>query len=168
MTSLKNSPSPSFHGLLAPLALLASLLAAGCAPAPPRAHGGADEAAQSAREALLAQRPEWAFRGRVALSQGGNGGNAGIHWRQRGADFEIELSAPITRQSWRLHSQGARVVLEGMAGGPREGTDAEALLLEATGWRIPVAAMAAWARGVRAPGVAEFASDPQARPATDR
>ena len=42
--------------------------------------------------------------------------------------------------------------LEGLEGGTREGDDAEALLLEATGWRIPVTAMAAWARGARAPG----------------
>ena len=37
----------------------------------------------------------------------------------------------------------------------REGADAEALLLEATGWRIPLDAMAAWVRGVRAAGPAD-------------
>jgi outer membrane lipoprotein LolB len=56
--------------------------------------------------------------------------------------------------------------LEGLEGGTRDGSDADALLLEATGWRIPVTAMWAWARGARAPGAAVLGSVAQARPAT--
>jgi outer membrane lipoprotein LolB len=142
------------------------LLLAACASAP-RPQLAANEAAQAAREGQLAARPDWGFRGRIAISQGEQGGHAGIRWRQRGADFDIELSAPITAQSWHLVSQSGRVRLDGLEGGVREGTDAEALLLEATGWRIPVAAMSAWARGARGQGsVAEFGSDPEGRPAT--
>ena len=148
------------------LPALALLLLAACAPRSPRPAAVADPAAQQAREAALAARPDWGFRGRVAISQGENGGNAGIRWRQRGADFDIELNAPITRQSWRLASRAGRVTLAGLEGGERSGSDAEALLLEATGWRIPVAAMASWARGARGQGSAEFSSDPAGRPAT--
>jgi outer membrane lipoprotein LolB len=148
-------------------AVLALLALAACAPVAPRPAARADEYAQQAREAALAARPDWAFHGRVAISQGEQGGNAGIRWLQHGADFEIELSAPITRQSWRLASRGGQVTLAGLEGGERRGTDAEALLLEATGWRIPVAAMAAWARGARGQGSgAEFTSDPEGRPAS--
>ena len=156
---------------IGPLARLSALLAlaliAACAPVPPRPAPVADDAAQSAREATLAARPEWGFRGRVAISQGEQGGNANIRWRQRGADFDIELNAPITRQGWRLASRVGEVTLAGLEGGERRGTDAEALLLEATGWRIPVAAMAAWARGARGQGRgAVFSTDPEGRPAT--
>lgn len=143
-----------------------SLLAAGCAPAPVRPQIAADEGTQQAREAALARTPDWGFRGRVAVSAGSNGGSAGIHWRQHGADFDIELTAPITAQSWHLRAQAGRVTLEGLQGGTREGVDAEALLLEATGWRMPVASMAAWARGARAAGLpAELSVDAQGRPA---
>ena len=166
MTSLKFLSSGPVRACLAAVAICGLLLAAGCAPVAPRPPAVANEAAQSAREALLARQPDWGFRGRVALSQGENGGNAGIRWHQRGPDFDIELSAPVTRQSWRLRSEGGRILLEGLEGGTREGSDAEALLLEATGWRIPVTAMSAWARGARAPGAAELGSDDQARPAT--
>ena len=159
--------SRSISGRVPGLAALALLALAACAPVPPRPAAVADEAAQQAREAALATQPDWGFRGRVAISQGEQGGNAGIRWRQRGADFDIELSAPITRQSWRLASRGGQVTLAGLEGGEQRGTDAESLLLEATGWRIPVAAMAAWARGARGQGSsAEFSSDPQGRPAT--
>jgi outer membrane lipoprotein LolB len=159
--------SRSTSGRFRACAALARLVLAACAPVAPRPAAVADEAAQQARESALAAQPDWGFRGRVAISQGEQGGNAGIRWRQHGADFDIELSAPITRQSWRLSSRGGQVTLAGLEGGQQQGTDAEALLLEATGWRIPVAAMAAWARGARGQGsAAEFASDAEGRPAT--
>jgi outer membrane lipoprotein LolB len=170
MISLKYLPPlprpPQIGGRFGAISLLLAMLAAGCAQAPVRPAIEADEGAQQVREAMLATQADWAFRGRVALSLGGKGGNAGIRWRQQGADYQIELSAPITAQSWRLKSQAGRVSLEGIEGGPREGSDAEAMLLEATGWRIPVAAMSAWARGARAPGSqAALTVDAQARPA---
>ena len=62
----------------------------------------------------------------------------------------MALSAPVTRQSWRLSGDDAGARLEGIEGGPREGRDAAQLLREATGWEIPVVALAEWVRGVRA------------------
>jgi outer membrane lipoprotein LolB len=163
---LPMSRRPQFRGALGAMALATAGLVAGCAPAPVRPSIAADEGMQRAREAELARTPDWGFRGRVAVSAGNNGGSAGIHWRQHGADFDIELTAPITARSWRLRSQAGRVRLDGLEGGTREGGDAEALLLEATGWRIPVASMAAWARGARASGApAELSVDPDGRPA---
>jgi outer membrane lipoprotein LolB len=148
-------------------AAFATLALAACAPVAPRPVAVASESVQAEREAALARHADWGFRGRVAISQDGNGGNAGIRWTQRGADYDIELSAPITRQTWRLASRAGRVTLAGLDGGTLEGSDAEALLLQATGWRIPVAAMSAWARGARGAGsVAEFSVDGDGRPAT--
>jgi outer membrane lipoprotein LolB len=146
------------------LALLAALSA--CAPAPIRPSGAAgDAAAQARREQVLAAQPDWSFSGRVAVSQAGDGGSARIDWTQHGDDYEIRLAAPVTRQGWRLSRKGGLARLEGLDGGPREGPDAEALLLEATGWRLPVERLAAWVRGARAPGPATLSSDPLGRPA---
>ena len=87
----------------------------------------------------------------MAINNAGKGGNGRIDWQQDGPRYVVSLSAPVTRQSWRLigdtHSEAGR--LEGLEGGPREGEDAEALLLEATGWDIPVNALAHWVRGLR-------------------
>jgi outer membrane lipoprotein LolB len=153
--------------LLAVLALVVAVAA--CAPAPIRPSGAAgDDAAQARREQALAAQPDWTFSGRVAVSQAGDGGSARIDWTQRGQDYEIRLAAPVTRQSWRLSRTGGLARLEGLDGGPREGADAEALLLEATGWRLPVDRLAAWVRGARAPGAAELSSDPLGRPALIR
>lgn len=149
-------------------ALLASLLLAACAGQPVREsplHAGTPVQlqAQAARAQALAAHPDWSLQGRVALSNGRDGGSGRIEWHQEGARFDVALSAPITRQSWRLSGDGGSARLEGLDGGPREDSDAERLLREATGWVIPVAALASWVRGSAAEGlpdaVLEFGAD---------
>ena len=148
------------------LSLGMAILLQACAPMPVRPGNAENDAAQQARETALAQQPAWSFAGRVAVSQGSNGGSGRIEWRQNGADFDIKLSAPITRQSWHLSRQDGLVTLAGLEGGIRQGEDAEALLAAATGWRIPVAAMAAWVRGARAAGPGEVSFGPEGLPAS--
>ncbi|MDH5822124.1 lipoprotein insertase outer membrane protein LolB [Luteimonas sp. RD2P54] len=140
-------------------ALLAALLLAGCASRPARtpqpvALGGAALAAATARvearEMRLRAAPRIGFIGRVALSNGRDGGNGRIEWSQAGGAYRVVLSAPVTRQSWSLTGDAGGARIEGLEGGPRAGADVEALLLEATGMRIPVGAMSAWAAGTRA------------------
>lgn len=150
--------------LLAALFLLSLL--AGCAQRPIRLLPASTTLTQAEREARLASIDGWSFEGRLAISQAGQGGNARVQWRQQGRDFDIRLSAPITGQGWRLRSQEGKAILDGMDGGARQGDDVERLLLEATGWQIPLGAMAAWVRGARAPGSAEITLDPAGLPAT--
>ncbi len=106
--------------------------------------------AEAARVAALHAQPDWAFQGRVAVSKGKDGGSGRIDWKQEGRRYVVELSAPVTRQSWKLtgdtHSEAGR--LDGLAGGTRDGEDAQQLLLEATGWDIPVNQLPEWIRGL--------------------
>ncbi|MCC7634718.1 lipoprotein insertase outer membrane protein LolB [Stenotrophomonas rhizophila] len=110
----------------------------------------AAQQAEAARVAALQAQPQWSFQGRVAINKGRNGGNGRIDWQQQSRQYVVELSAPVTRQSWKLtgdsHHEGGR--LEGLDGGPREGEDAQQVLLEATGWDIPVNQLPAWVRGL--------------------
>lgn len=146
------------------LAGLAALSMAGCATRGPTAESpvlrdpealAAAQAAQATRSAWLESRPDWSFAGRVAVNANGKGGSGRIDWQQTGTGYFVALSAPVTRQSWRLggdlQTRAAR--LDGLEGGPREGADADRLLREATGWDIPVASMMHWARGVADPSV---------------
>lgn len=106
--------------------------------------------AEAARGQWLRAHPQWSFQGRAAITKGRNGGSGRIDWRQQQRQYQVELSAPVTRQSWRLigdsHSEAGR--LEGLEGGTREGEDAQQLLLEATGWAIPVNLLPDWVRGL--------------------
>ena len=168
-----NPHSHSRAASTAALMLAAMLALAGCAVAPvrapppvvlsPAAHEAAMRA-QAARESALALHPDWRLEGRVALTNNGRGGSGRLEWRQHGGDFSVELSAPVTRQGWRLSGREGDVVLEGLEGGPRRGTDAATVLRDATGWEIPVAALASWVRGAPAPGgpaELEFSADGQ-------
>ncbi|MFZ5657756.1 MAG: lipoprotein insertase outer membrane protein LolB [Pseudomonadota bacterium] len=144
---------------------LALALLAGCAtvpPAGPVVPAAEAQARQLERERSLRQQARWGLEGRIAVATGDQGGSGRIEWRQDGTGYEVALTAPVTRQSWRLSggAQGAR--LEGLEGGPRSGPDAAALLLEATRWDIPVASLGDWLRGLPAPGQpaqAAFAPD---------
>ncbi len=109
------------------------------------------QAAEQARQVALRSERNWSFQGRAAISKGRNGGNGRIDWAQQGEAFEVSLAAPVTRQSWQLTGgAGQPVRLDGLEGGPRTGDDAGQVLLQATGWEIPVEQLAQWVRGLPA------------------
>nr|WP_133501191.1 lipoprotein insertase outer membrane protein LolB [Lysobacter terrigena] len=135
------------------IVLLSATLLVGCATTrvtPTPVATDAATAALEKREQDLAAQTRWGLDGRIAVSNSRDAGSGRIEWRQDGSRFDIELTAPITHQGWRLHGEPGRAVLDGLPGGPREGSDAESLLRQATGWSIPVASLPAWVRGLRA------------------
>jgi len=91
--------------------------------------------------------PEWAMTGRVALSNGKDGGSGRLEWSQSGGKVRIGLSAPVTRQGWVLEVDAKGATLQGVPDGPVHGADAAALLRERTGWDIPVTGLGCWVRG---------------------
>jgi outer membrane lipoprotein LolB len=147
---------------------LALLLLAGCAAPLTRAPGSQALHAQQLRETTLMSDPDWGLTGRIAVSDGRDGGSGQIEWRQQGEAFEIEIRAPVSRRSWRLRGSPRGAVLEGLDGGPRTGADAETLLQREVGWSVPFDDLRAWARGMRGDGGAQLEFDPQQRPAVLR
>lgn len=148
------------------LLLVPALLLAACVRAPVRIDADATLLqAQAEREQTLAAERRWGLVGRLAVSDGRDGGSGRIEWRQDGEDFDIRLSAPVSRQSWRLTRVAGLVTLDGVEGGPHTSHDPQRLLWETTGWLIPVDALADWVRGARARGAAEIAFDPEGLPA---
>ena len=91
--------------------------------------------------------PDWAMTGRVALSNGKDGGSGRIEWSQSGGKVRIGLSAPVTRQGWVLEVDAGGATLQGVPDGPVHGADAAGLLLDRTGWDIPVTGLGCWVRG---------------------
>lgn len=121
---------------------------------------GSAEVNQAARATRLAAFPNWSMTGRIAVSNGKQGGSGRIEWKQDGARYAVTLSAPVTRQSWRVAGDAAGATIEGLSGGPRSGADASALVFEATQWRVPVNALGEWLLGLQRSGDSvHFGSD---------
>ena len=159
-----------------PLAALLPAMLAACASLPPAGAPSASsdpalDAAQHAREAALGladgecAAPAWSLAGRVALSNGKDGGSGRIDWTQGDGRIEVGLSAPVTRQGWRLQTGPDGAALHGVPNGPLHDADPGRLLHGATGWDIPVAALGCWLRGARAAGPAAVAYGADGLPA---
>lgn len=143
---------------------VALLALAACQPTRPLQRTvGADPLAT--RRAALSAQAAWSFEGRVAVSDGKDSGSARVSWQQDGARYRVTLRAPVSGETWRLSGDAAGCVLEGVRPEPVRGDDPEALLQRELGWRLPVRALAEWARGLSADPVgAQVSLDDADRP----
>jgi outer membrane lipoprotein LolB len=140
-------------GRFAALASAATLILAACAPVPVRKPGTATQlAAQAAREQMLGAQRDWSLDGRFAASDGQHGGSGGIAWQQNGQQYEFTLRAPVTGKTVQLSGGPNGAVLTGAGRQPLTGRDAGEVLNAEFGWDVPVADLAWWVRGLRAPG----------------
>ena len=121
--------------------------------------------AQDRREALLAPMSEWELVGRLGVSDGRDSGSGSLTWSQQGETYRFELHAPVTGKTWLLTGDASHAELQGLRETTVKGDDAASLLIRELGWRVPVAELAWWARGMRAPGKAELSLRPDGLPA---
>ena len=143
-----------------PRAWLAAVLVvfvAGCATRDPRPEGAWLEE----RGAWLAERPRWSVRGRLGLSDGERGGSLAFDWSADGDRHRVHLRTLAGGQQWRLEFDPDEARLTGTDLETLTGPDADRLVLEATGWPIPVRWMTGWLLGLPAPDRARlrFAED---------
>ena len=133
------------------LAACLPLMLAACAPQLVRTKGDtATLAQQQLREQQLVGVDRWTLQGRLALSNGRDGGSVNLTWTQDGQHYEFMVTAPT--KSFRLSGDQHGALLEGADGGPLRGASAEALMQHALGWDIPLDELRAWVLGVRASG----------------
>lgn len=137
---------------LALLALVA--LAAGCARLPVdtgTAPRGSAEALWQARQQRLADVDAWSLTGRLAIQNSETGFNAGLNWRQAGADYRLRLMAPFGRGTWAITRASGYVELATPAEGSFRAATAGELMDRHLGWQLPVDGARYWIRGVPDP-----------------
>lgn len=151
-------------GLRWVLPMLALGLSA-CAPLRLREDDATLRVQQQRESAILAQ-ADWQLTGRIAVSNGDDGGNADVEWVQQGGRYDLRLRAPISGKNWRLHGDADSATLEGVREQALTGANAAELLAREANWQLPVAELEYWVRGLRAPkGKAELVFDEAQRPA---
>ena len=101
-----------------------------------------------ARGSGAAAQSDWSLPGRIAVSNGSQGRQRSHRLAAGGRALRVALSAPVTRQSWRLSAAttAGRGWKAWKAARAKASMPAQ-LLREATGWEIPVRALADWVRG---------------------
>jgi len=122
--------------------LLAVLLLAGCATTP--VPGSSQSAA-----AITA----WQLNGRVSLTRGEEGWHAGLYWQEQPDAFYLKVSGPLGQGGFQLNGDDRGVVLVDADGQTFTARDADALLVQVTGWRLPVRGLRYWIRGLPEPAI---------------
>ena len=148
--------------------VFACLILAACQSAVKPDNNVANMQRQLERETVLQKQNQWSFRGRVAISDGDQAGTVKMFWQQQGEQFDIEISLPISNQKYRLRNLDNTVRLESYGTATIEGDSAEAVLTQATGWRIPFDDMQLWLRGMRSDNTTAIEFAPSGLPAIFR
>jgi len=142
------------HGLIA---LGASLLLSACATAPHSPLPARDQMRNFDLEARFALRVTQA--GQPPVSSAGR-----LSWRHKNGDNQLQIANPLGFTVAEIDTTPTLSRLRTADGQTRESADADALMEEVTGQRLPVTRMPAWLLG-RSGGAAQIVNDERNRPA---
>jgi outer membrane lipoprotein LolB len=129
--------------------LFLTALLAGCATVPPPTAPVVD---WEDRLALSGGLTDWRMTGRVAVAVAGDGGSAGVDWRQAGANSDVAFTGPLGVGSLRAVLDDQGLLLEDGAGERLRGAAAEAVLYARLGMAVPFDHLRYWLLGTPAPG----------------
>ena len=141
--------------------LLAVVVLAGCAAAPPSVDLPPLDSWQ-VRNQVLGNLEDWEFKGRIAVKAGDDGFNGKFNWTQEGEAFNATVGGPLGMGTVRIEGDGNSVLLTDKDGVETVLDDAEAELRWRYGWTIPVASLRYWALGIpdpAYPAVTDFDDD---------
>lgn len=103
--------------------------------------------------ASLADISHWAFHGRVSITRGDEGWHAGLQWLEQAGQYELKVAGPLGQGAFEMQGGPDAVVLEDASGQVFSARDADSLVIQVTGWELPVAGLRYWVRGLAVPGV---------------
>ena len=142
----------NLHTLLRPALFLAVLIAllSGCAIPPATSPEAA--AAWTARQNRLARISTWQADGRIGVVSGQDGWHANFQWAQQDSGYRIDLIGPLGQGRVVVESNGTEARIQTQDGQSWTAPDADALLEQSLGVRLPVNGLRYWARGLPEPG----------------
>ena len=107
------------------------------------------QSALSLRQQALAGVSAWDFKGRLSLKTGNEAWTGKVRWRQSGEQFRLHFNSPTGQGAVQLMSNPQfGVEMRAAEGGVFYADDAETLLYEHTGWRLPVSGLRLWVMGL--------------------
>jgi outer membrane lipoprotein LolB len=141
------------RGNLSFLFPLFSFLCASCAAPLPRPPADHLQLLWQTRESALLPIQHWELRGRLAVRADERGGQASLTWKRAAAQHQIRLNGPLGRGAVRVTQDETGAQLQDAEQHVFHAASAEELLYRYTGWRLPLANLNYWVRGVPVPGL---------------
>jgi len=130
------------------LGLCALLALAGCAPQPRRAELPAD---WQEHAAAVSARSAWGLQGKIGLRAASGSGSAFLTWTQEAERYRLVLSGALGMGKLVLTGDADGVAWNDSRGRTGRHADPDALVAAIWGWRLPVAALKYWIRGIPQP-----------------
>lgn len=113
-----------------------------------------------ARTDKLTSLEHWSMGGKLAISDGKDGGSGNLQWRSQPNLSELDFRGAFGRGAWQLDIRPGHAVLNFANGDTWEAPEVSGLVEAHVGWEIPVDALEWWIRGLAAPGDrAQFSLD---------
>lgn len=136
--------------------LIFILTATACSSVPRQYEGESPPLAQyESRRDKLAGLDGWSMQGRLAVSDGKDGGNGTLSWRQSAGENRLDFHGALGRGAWTIESGVAGARLQMADGRSYMHHSLKELVENHLGWHVPVDDLSWWVRGLSAPGGAE-------------
>ncbi|MGB5258905.1 MAG: lipoprotein insertase outer membrane protein LolB [Gammaproteobacteria bacterium] len=127
--------------------LLPVLLLAGCATTPVAVKVTSLEVFPAPGELPA----HWQLSGRLSLTQGETGWHGGVDWTQAPGSYRLRVSGPLGQGGFLLSGNEQGVLLLDAGQRTYAAPDADTLLTNVTGWKLPVTGMRYWVRAIPDP-----------------
>ncbi len=102
--------------------------------------------------ASLNQLDDWQISGRLALSNGRDGGSGELSWSHQHDSDVLRFHAAFGQGSWRLDIVPQRAMLRLSDGNQYQAPSIEALIDQHLDWNIPVTQLSDWLKGIPSSG----------------
>lgn len=126
--------------------LLAFVFVAACTP-PPRP-GLPGSVLWESRRDKLEQIEHWRLRARIGVVTGTQSGSADLQWEQRAKTFTLRVTGAFGRGLIAIEGDTGSVSMQAGKGEKLSAASAEELILQQTGWLIPVNGLRDWVLGL--------------------
>ncbi|MES2218113.1 MAG: lipoprotein insertase outer membrane protein LolB [Pseudomonadota bacterium] len=106
-----------------------------------------------ARAKTLSSITRWNISGMIAIRNPKDNVSASIHWKQTHKNYALDLFGPMGTNAFKLTGSPHQVSLQNPHGQMFYASSPEQLLVQQTGWNLPVSNLYYWIRGLPVPGV---------------
>jgi outer membrane lipoprotein LolB len=99
----------------------------------------------------LQSHDQWTLRGRLAISDGMEGGSGNFIWQNDGDRTRMSFHGAMGKGAWQLQADHSGARIELANGEIHEAATVAALVVQEVGWQVPIDALSWWVKGLADP-----------------